>query len=318
MDFTMLIAAFGGGVLATMLGGLNAFVFTGLTVLAAVLGGVVGSVPSIGLMSFGSLFGPHISFGGAVAGAAYAMTKNHIDNGQDIVTPLVKFGDPMMLIVAGIFGMVGFLIQYLVGPVLGGLAFDGLLGAGAGGGWTDSVALTVVISGIIVRLVFGKTGITGKTPAGEKRAWVPTGNRLAFVLTYGLGIGIVFGGLAGALGTMGATDELALNLFNNLNIIAFGIAAVSLSLITMGHHFEGWHHIGLPAATTAMIMFTATANPFMAIIGGAVTGMIGAFLGEWAAMTFNSHADTHIDPPGLVIFIIQTVNFVVLSGIIFA
>ncbi len=316
MDFTLLIAAFGGGVLATMLGGLNAFVFTGLTVLAAALGGAIS--PAVGFISFGSAFGPHVAFGGAVAGAAYAMTKNHIDNGQDIVTPLVKFGDPMMLIVAGIFGMVGFLINYLFGPVFGTLVFDGLLGEGAGAGWTDSIALTVFTSGVIVRLVFGKTGITGKTPAGEKRAWVPTGNRLAFVLTYGLGIGILFGGLAGGLGTLGATDELAQNLFNNLNIIAFGIAAVSLWLITMGHHFEGWHHIGLPAATTGMFVFTATGNPFMAIIGAAITGMVGAYLGEWAAMTFNSHADTHIDPPAAAIFILQTINIVVLNGIIFA
>lgn len=39
MDFTMLIAAFGGGVLATFMGGITAFVFTGLTVLAAIMGG---------------------------------------------------------------------------------------------------------------------------------------------------------------------------------------------------------------------------------------------------------------------------------------
>lgn len=75
--------------------------------------------PAIGIISFGSWFGPHVAFAGAVAGAAFAMTRNHIENGQDIVTPLVKFGDPMVLIVGGIFGMVGFLIQYIVGPLVG-------------------------------------------------------------------------------------------------------------------------------------------------------------------------------------------------------
>ena len=114
MDFTMLIAAFGGGLLATFMGGLQAFIFTGLTVLAAIMGGDFGA-PAIGIVSFGSWFGPHVAFAGAVAGAAFAMTRNHIENGQDIVTPLVKFGDPMVLIVGGIFGMVGFLIQYIVG-----------------------------------------------------------------------------------------------------------------------------------------------------------------------------------------------------------
>ncbi|WKY47036.1 hypothetical protein Q5O24_11785 [Eubacteriaceae bacterium ES3] len=316
MDFTLLITAFGGGLLATMFGGLFAFVMTGLTVLAAILGGVVS--PTVGFISFGSVFGPHIAFAGAVAGAAYAMTKNHIENGQDIVTPLVKFGDPMVLIVGGIFGMVGFLIQYIFGPLLGTMLFDGLLGEGAGAGWTDTVALTVATSGIIVRLVFGKTGITGKSPAGEARAWVPTGNRLGFILTYGLGIGIMIGGLAGALGVAADTSELAAGLFSVVNVIGFGIAAVSLILIHMGFHFEGWHHIVLPAGTTAMIMFTATGSPFAAIIGGAITGMITAFIGEWAAMTFNSHCDTHIDPPAVTICLVQLVNFVVLGGIIFA
>jgi hypothetical protein len=317
MDFTLLIAAFGGGLLATMMGGLFAFVMTGLTVLAAVLAGVAGS-PAVGMISFGSVFGPHVAFAGAVAGAAYAMTKNHIENGQDIVTPLVKFGDPMVLIVGGIFGMVGFLIQYIWGPLLGTLAFDGLLGEGAGAGWTDTVALTVATSGIIVRLVFGKTGLTGKTPAGETRAWVPTGNRLAFVLTYGLGIGILFGGIAGALGVAADTSEMAAALFASVNVIGFGIAAFSLILIHMGFHFEGWHHIVLPATTTAMIMFTATASPYAAIIGGAIAGMITAFMGEWAAMTFNSHADTHIDPPAVTICLFQIINFTILAGIVFA
>ena len=317
MDFTMLIAAFGGGVLATFMGGLQAFIFTGLTVLAAIMGGDFGA-PAIGIISFGSWFGPHVAFAGAVAGAAFAMTRNHIENGQDIVTPMVKFGDPMVLIVGGIFGMVGFLIQYIVGPVIGTAVFDGLLGEGAGAGWTDSVALTVMLSGIIVRLVFGKTGLTGKSPAGEKREWVATGSRLGFVLTYGAGIGILIGGIAAALGTAGLVDgdAMAAALFANTPVIGFAVAAISLILIMCGHYFEGWHHIVLPSGSTAVIVFTATLNPFAAIIGGAITGMFTAFVGEWAAKTLNSHCDTHIDPPAVTIFITQTINFVILGGLI--
>ena len=317
MDFTMLIAAFGGGVLATFMGGLQSFIFTGLTVLAAIMGGDFGA-PAIGIISFGSWFGPHVAFAGAVAGAAFAMTRNHIENGQDIVTPMVKFGDPMVLIVGGIFGMVGFLIQYIVGPGIGTAVFDGLLGEGAGAGWTDSVALTVMLSGIIVRLVFGKTGLTGKSPAGEKREWVATGSRLGFVLTYGAGIGILIGGIAAALGTAGLVDgdAMAAALFANTPVIGFAVAAISLIFITCGHYFEGWHHIVLPSGSTAVIVFTATLNPFAAIIGGAITGMFTAFVGEWAAKTLNSHCDTHIDPPAVTIFITQTINFVILGGLI--
>ncbi|MBU4541035.1 MAG: hypothetical protein KJ774_07415 [Firmicutes bacterium] len=317
MDFTMLIAAFGGGLLATFMGGLQAFIFTGLTVLAAVMGGEFGA-PAVGIISFGSWFGPHVAFAGAVAGAAFAMTRNHIENGQDIVTPLVKFGDPMVLIVGGIFGMVGFLIQYIVGPVIGTAVFDGLLGEGGGAGWTDSVALTVMLSGIIVRLVFGKTGLTGKTPAGEKREWVSTGSRLGFVLTYGAGIGILIGGIAATLGTLGLEGGVAeaAYLFNMTPVIGFAVAAISLIFITCGHYFEGWHHIVLPAGSTAVILFTAGAGPIAAIIGAAITGMFTAFLGEWAAKTLNSHCDTHIDPPAVVIFITQLINFTILGGLI--
>ncbi len=316
MDFTILIAAFGGGVLAAFFGGLQAFVFTGLTVLAAIMGGDFGA-PAIGIVSFGAWFGPHISFAGAVAGAAFAMTRNHIENGQDIVTPLVKFGDPMVLIVSGIFGMVGYLIQYIYGPLLGPILFGGILGDGAAG-WTDTVAFTVMTSGIIVRLVFGKTGLTGKTPAGEKREWVATGSRLGFVLTYGASIGILIGGVAATLGTLGLVDGVAeaAYLFSMTPVIGFAVAAISLIFITCGHYFEGWHHIVLPAGSTAVLVFTATLNPFAAIIGAAITGMFTAFVGEWAAKTFNSHCDTHIDPPAVTIFITQTINFVILGGLI--
>ncbi|MGL4607711.1 MAG: hypothetical protein ACRCU3_09640 [Eubacteriaceae bacterium] len=316
MDFTMLIAAFGGGLLATLIGGVSSFIFTGLTVLAAIMGGDFGA-PAIGIISFGSWFGPHVAFGGAVAGAAFAMTRNHIENGQDIVTPLAKFGDPMVLIVGGIFGMVGFLIQYLVSAVLGPILFTGILGAGAAA-WTDTVALTVMLSGMIVRLVFGKTGLTGKAPAGESRKWFPSGQRLAFIVTMGLGIGLLIGGVAGTLGTLGlAGSAEAEMLFSSLPVIGFAVAAISLIFISMGYAFEGWHHIVLPAGSTAVIMFTATASPVAALVGGAITGIVGAIVGEWAGMTFNSFADTHIDPPAVTIFIIQTINTVVLAGLIF-
>lgn len=316
MDFTMLIAAFGGGLLATFMGGITAFVFCGLTVIAAIMGGANGA-PAIGIISFGVWFGPHISFAGAVAGAAFAMTRNHIENGQDIVTPLVKFGDPMVLIVGGIFGMVGFLIQYIVGPMIGPMIFGGLLGKGAAG-WTDTVALTVVLVCIIVRLVFGKTGLTGKTPAGEKREWTSKGNRLAFVLTYGAGIGILIGGVAAGLGTLGLVGGVkeAAYLFSVVHLIGFGVAAFSLILIMCGHAFEGWHHIVLPAGSTAIILFTATLNPFAAIIGAMITGIFTAFIGETCIKTFNSHCDTHIDPPAVTIFLTQFLNFTLLAGVI--
>lgn len=316
MDFSLLIAAFGGGLLATMIGGLNSFIFTGLTVIAAIMGGKFGA-PAIGLISFGPMFGPQVAFAGAVAGAAYAMTKNHIENGQDIVTPLIKFGDPMVLIVGGIFGMIGFLVRYLVADLLGPLLFSGILGTG-GAAWTDTIALTVVIAAIITRLVFGKTGLTGKTPAGEKRSWVAPGPRAGLLTTMGLGIGVVFGGTVVSLGTLGLVggNADATYLFGMMPILAFGISAFSLIFIDMGYKFEAWHHIAYPAASTAVIIFTATLNPVAAMVGCVVTAILTAFIGDWAGRTFNSFADTHIDPPAVTIFIMQLINLLILGGLI--
>lgn len=317
MDVTMLIAAFGGGLLATTIGGVSSFIFTGLTVLAAVMGGDFGA-PAIGIISFGSWFGPMVAFGGAVAGAAFAMNRNHIENGQDIVTPLCKFGDPMVLIVGGLFGMFGFLLNFAYSALLGPALFTGLLGGGAAG-WTDTVALSVLTSGIVVRLVFGKTGLTGKAPAGEARKFVPSGQRLTFILVLGLGIGILMGGIAATLGALGlAGSKEALMLFNMLPVIGFAVAAISLIFISMGYAFEGWHHIALPSAQTAVFLYAGTGSAVVALVGGAVTGMLGALLGEWAGMTFNSYADTHIDPPAIAIFILQTINICVLNAIILA
>lgn len=318
MDLSLFIAAFGGGLLACFFGGVGAFVFTGLTVLGAVLGGTALGAPGVGLISFGSWFGPHISFAGAVAGSAMAMKRNHIENGQDIVTPLVKFGDPMVFIVGGLFGMLGYVIQWVVGPLVGPMIFGGLLGTGAAG-YTDTVAFTVVISAIIVRFVFGSTGLTGKTPAGEKRVWFPSGQRLAFLLVMGIGIGVLVGGIGSTLGNLGLVkgDQSALYMFKALNVIGFGIAAVSLIFIHCGFAFEGWHHIVLPAGSTATIVFAATLNPITTIIACAITGIVGAVLGDWAGKTFNSFTDTHIDPPAVTILIVQLINFSILGGIIF-
>ena len=87
MDILMLIAAFGGGVFGACIGGVTAFIFTGITVVAAILGGAAGA-PMIPFVSFGSWFGPHISFCGAAAAGAYLMRRGKMESGADIITPL--------------------------------------------------------------------------------------------------------------------------------------------------------------------------------------------------------------------------------------
>ena len=165
MNIIQLITAFGGGMLGAAIGGVPAFVFTGLTVIIAIFAGESG-MPVIGTLSFGSVFGPHVAFGGAVAAAALAKKKGLVENGQDLSVPLFSTGDSSVLLVGGVFGIVGFVIQYIYSKLLGGIVF-GLEG------WSDTVALTVFTSGLIARVLFTDSGILGNYTGNEKRSFFP-------------------------------------------------------------------------------------------------------------------------------------------------
>ncbi|WKY43889.1 hypothetical protein Q5O14_14825 [Eubacteriaceae bacterium ES2] len=305
MDFTLLLASFGGGFFAAAIGGVPSFVFTGLTVVAAILAGDFGA-PAIGIVSFGPWFAPSVAFAGAVAAAGYAKKIGKLENGADIITPLAGIKEPTVLLVGGVFGILGYLVQYVLGTLIGENIF-GLAG------WTDTVALTVVISGIIARLLFTQSGLTGKTPDGVKRNYIPQGKDLTHTLVIGLGFGILAGGVVAAFGDAAvAGSEEAAYLFSQMGAFAFGIAAIGLIFACMGLPFYGCHHIMLPAATTAVTVYSATLSPIAAIIGGAITGILGALIGEIMGLTFNSYADSHIDPPACTIWVLQLINFSVL------
>ncbi|WP_296561166.1 hypothetical protein [uncultured Acetobacterium sp.] len=309
MDFTLLIAAFGGGLFAAAIGGVPSFIFTGLTVIAAILAGDFGA-PAIGIVSFGSWFSPCVAFAGAVAASAYAKKIGKLEVGGDIITPLAGLKDASVLLVGGIFGIIGYLLNFVIGTVIGA----NVLGSAA---WTDTVALSVVISAILVRLIFTDSGLTGKTPAGVTRHYLPQGSDLMFTIVLGAGFGILVGGIAAAFGSMAlAGSGEAGYLFSQMGSFAFGIAAFGLIFASMGLPFYGCHHIVLPAASTAIVVFSGTLSPVAAIVAAAITGILAAIIGEFAGLAFNSYADSHIDPPACTIWVLQLLNFSVLPLIL--
>jgi hypothetical protein len=197
---------------------------------------------------------------------------------------------------------------------LGTLIGANLFGKAA---WTDTVALSVVVSAIIVRLVFTDSGLTGKTPAGVKRHYLPQGSDLTFTIVLGAGFGLLVGGIVAAFGNLAlGGSATAAYLFSQMGGFAFGIAAVGLIFACMGLPFYGCHHIVLPAASTAIIVFSGTLSPITAIIAATITGLLGALIGEFAGLTFNSYADSHIDPPACTIWVLQLINFSILQAIL--
>jgi hypothetical protein len=269
IDWSLLPVAFAGGALGAALGASAAFIFTGIFVLigvAVAAGG--GGKEFIGNVAFGPLLGPHISFAGGVAAAAFAARAGHHETGRDLGRGLAGVNRPDVLLVGGVFGAIGFLMQAAIA-------------ATALGPLTDSIALTVFLSAVVVRLVFGKTGLFGnRSQPGE---WVAFQRDWPQVVALGAILGLSSAFLAKVIGVDKGGD-----------VAGFGFAATGLLFLHTGTTVPVWHHIALPAA----IGFSVTGGNLYA---GAGAGIAGAVLGELYARVFLNHGDTHIDPPAAAI-----------------
>jgi len=290
------LASFGGGVFGAAVGGLPAFILTGLVVLAGVAASFFKDLSTaqavLGQVAFGPFLGPHIAFSGGVAAAAYAARKGLLSTGKDIVTPLAKLNDPGVLAVGGLFGVLGYLLQTWFA---------------AAGLKTDTVALTVALSGLLARWAFFAEGPFGTLPPDrakeatpgnlwgrfvvtETAVWLPYQKDLAQLVLLGFGLGAA---------------SASATLFTGSAVIGFGIAATWLVfLITPGGAPVG-HHIALPAAVAASM----TGN----VLIGALWGVLGALIGELAARLFYNWGKSHIDPPAVAIAACNTLAALFLS-----
>lgn len=289
-----LLVAFGGGIFGAAIGALGAFEFVGLLVIVMAIVQIITGAPSDFIMFPFGFFGPHTGgFAAGVAATAYAAKKGKLGSGRDITAGLSGLGAYDVLLIGGVFGALGYAIAWVLNLVP---AFS------SGFAWTDTVALTVVISGVITRLVFGKTGLLGKPEQGIRRCyppqdkcWMPYHSRIPQLSVLGIGIGLMAGYLGQKFGGSGA-------------LLAFGIAAFSLIYLHFNTQVPVSHHIALPAALVAVLSHS--------LIWAAIVGVICALLGELVSRLFLVHGDTHIDPPAMTIAIMTTlINLVATLGL---
>ncbi len=295
MDFSflMLAGAFGGGLFGAAIGGLPAFVFTGFAVLAGLGLSMTGAeYDFLGNIAFGPVFGPHVSFAGGAAAAAYARTRNELENGKDIITPLASLATADVLIVGGVFGAAGYVLQVLLTPLVGSI--------------TDLIAFIVFVSGVAARVMFGRTGILGKvsntehnggrfTPGGVE-VWVEYQQDWLQAGVIGLGSGLL--AAFASLSILAAFPEATAA----ANVIGFGISAATLVFLALGLEFPVTHHMTISASYAAV----ATGS----ILVGAVAGIVAALVGELGSRLFLIHGDSHIDPPAFAIFIMASLVFI--------
>lgn len=273
-----LLLSFCGGVFGAAFGALTAFILFGFLLLLA----SVNSNEVLTNLALGELFGPHTAFAGGVAAAAFASHKKLLkESGKNLVTPLLFSGNISPLLIGGLFGSLGFLLQYLLFE----FAEETLHILPSG---TDVIAGSIVLSALIVRFLFSNTPLFNRKPflfqeeaPGTKNGiWLPWETDWKLVIFLGIVFGTFF-------------SFLALQIGNPL--LGFGLSAMFLLFLHFGTHIPVTHHIALPAGTVAVL----SGN----LLCGIAFGLLGALLGEFSARIFYNGGKTHIDPPAFAIFV---------------
>jgi len=278
INITSLLLSFAGGVLGAAIGGSAAFVFTGFTVMIGfAIAAAGGGREALTEIAFGPVFGPHICFAAGAAAAAYAARIRAHPSARDIVTPLMGVDRADVLAVGGLFGIFG----YLCNAALQGIGL---------GPWTDTIAFSVVLSGVAARYAFGRTGFLGDASAPDTRrfqpddshCWIRWSERPPQLVTIGLTMGLLSAYMAKLFGASGGGDA-----------VGFGIAGALLLFLHFGHRIPVTHHIALPAATATVLTGS--------VIFGGIIGVLAAFVGEAYSRLFLIHGDTYVDPPAAAI-----------------
>ncbi|WP_408957725.1 hypothetical protein [Natrinema sp. 74] len=313
----LLIAALAGGAFGAALGALPAFVFTGFVVFLgeglAVLEGRLGGLEAVpagdiatgvtDTIGFGAVTGPHIAFAGGVAATAYAgrkypeMEPDDWDYhfGKDI---LYAFGTkPDILAVGAIFGALGMVIT----QVLSGLGFP-----------TDNIALSVVATAFLARLVFGYplvgrvggSSVLDMSPfeREETRVAADGGTETDRLATEPwLSHQYEWGGVT-AIGIVGGILGGFIWLETGSIFMGYAISAMSLLFLNLGvEKIPVTHHITLLGAVGAVIAMPVVGSEPVVLLVAGVFGAISGLIGEVSQRVFYSHSGTHVDPPAMAI-----------------
>ncbi|CAL8977919.1 hypothetical protein TESS_TESS_01470 [Tessaracoccus sp. O5.2] len=320
-----LVVALAGGFVGAAIGANYAFGVTGICVFVSWgLFAATGSGAGFDFLAFGPFMGPHIAFAGGVAAAAFAHNRGYAD-GRDVSEPLARLGRPSVLLVGAVFGLLGYLTQI-------GISMLPWFGT-----HTDSVALTVFLSAVAARLVFGggsllnpekmnrdASSLWRRIASNDESFWLKWQQRPAQYLTLGAFFGILGGGSSIALATFFPGAEAWAHTF------AFGFSAVVILFLILGHEMPVQHHITIIGGLAAIKFMPILAGSgftwgewgdqiswvaVAALLIAALFGMLSAFLAELQSNLLHVRGTTHIDPPAMAIWVSTTIVLTV-AGIV--
>jgi len=262
----VVIGAFGGGILGAAMGALPAITLWGAVLMITGLTGVLGGTPTmVWNIGFNPLFGANIVYAGGAAALAYAWRKEAIESGLDILKPLSGLGRADVLLVGGIFGVIGYLLERIGTSC----ALP-----------TDCIALSVVITGWLARIFFDPKWHANrngdKVPEGEK--WYPNAKEVGLLVVLGCGVGLAGGIAAAKIGDM---------------LIPFGLGLLFLLYLQMGFNGQAWHHMVYVGGAAALAGHGSVNAIIWATVLGGLTALVSFFISKlWIART-----NSYIDPP---------------------
>lgn len=299
----LLLVAFAGGAIGAAVGGMAALSLAGLAIVVGEVGNqAVAAAPGdpaatglTELIGYGPALGPHVAFAGGIAAAAYVGRRERpassfpYHGAKNVYRPLGV--DPTVLLAGGAFGVLGYWLAALVTTI--GLP-------------VDPVMTSVVLTGLIARVAFGypilggidgdlldmtpyergdvRTALGGAESGDEGRPavepWAPQQYGWQEQAILGLVVGLFAAYVAHVTGS---------------SYLAFGIAAASTAFLVVGERrLPITYHIALPASIAALSLPGASVE--LALLSGAVFGVLSGVFGELAGRVLYAHADTHVDP----------------------
>jgi hypothetical protein len=279
MAVTPWLLSFGGGIFGAVFGGTGAFFLCGL---AAIIGGAItlatGRPGFDQFVTWGPFLGPHVAFAGGVAAAAMAARKGLIPSGRDVSRPLFGLSSPIVLLTGGLFGVLG----------LGWKTLADWLPASHGLPWVNSIAVSIILNGFLVRLLIGRKGLMPRAAAGKGRmqadseaAWEPWLGHPPSLILIAAAVSLFSGAVVkpwpAAIG------------------LVFGLAAFTLLFLFFGAHIPIILHVAWSAGYA--VLLTGDLG------WGIIFGILAAVLADLLAGLFLLRGDTHIDPPAMAVAI---------------
>jgi hypothetical protein len=302
-----IITAFSAGFLAAGLGAATSIVMTAFMILAGMMANIAGAdyniVTNIG---FGLFLGPQVAFGPACAAAVYAFKKGYMDNGGDIFKPLITLHKPDVMVVGGIFGILGWYINIGLGALTNGTL--------------DTVASTVVIVSLLGKVLFTGT-LFGKVPEGKSRfsldavSWLPYQSCTTSIslMLHGMTVGAITSYFVYAMCTTAAeTGNTAL--VDACGFPVWAIAVIGFLAMCYGYQVPIYHHIAFGAVYASKMAFQAGGGQ-SCILWGIAFGLLAAYLGDFLAKVFFLYGDAFIDPPSMTIAAISILPLGILPAL---